>query len=223
MKPADATPSLETSAKLAQAHRQTGDGTPQTAQVFATLFVYGNGERRHREEHREEVIVRRQHPGIFLQRAEPADFSWLPPERDPPALESDPASDPVRCKRVWFSSACFLSGCVPVEPLRRRLEQNTASRPKRRKTQKGFRERTNAEGAARALRRSRGRLGEACRDQFVSWQTDHGGTPLEKKYTKIQVPWEEAFSRWPALPQPGGHLQPPLLAQTTSTPLKVTM
>src|SRR6266404_2948658 len=69
----------------------------------------------------------------------------------------------------------FLSGCVPVEPLRRRLEQNIASRQKRRKTQKGFRGRTNAEGAARALRRSRGRLREACRDQSVSWQTDHGG------------------------------------------------
>ncbi len=82
LKPVDATASLEALAKQAQAHRQTGDGTLQTAQVFATLFVYGNGERRHREEHREEAIVRRQHPGTFLQRAEPPDFSWLPPERD---------------------------------------------------------------------------------------------------------------------------------------------
>src|SRR5712692_907013 len=143
-KRADATASLEALAWPAPARWQTGDGTPRTARVFATLFVCGNGERRHREEHREETIVRRQHPGIFLQRAEPSDFSWLPPERDPPALESDPASDPVRCKRVWFSSACFLSGCVPVEPLRRRLEQNTASRQKWRKPQKEFRERTNA-------------------------------------------------------------------------------
>src|SRR5260370_39575530 len=108
-KRADATASLEALAWAAPAGWQTADGTPRTARVFATLFVCGNGERRHRGERREEATARRQHPGIFLPQAEPSDFSWPPPERDLPASQYDRGSEPARCKRVGISCACYIS------------------------------------------------------------------------------------------------------------------
>src|SRR5467141_326743 len=160
-KRADATASLEALAWPAPARWQTADGTPRTARVFATLFVCGNGERRHRGERREEATARRQHPGIFLPQAEPSDFSWPPPERDLPASESERASDPARCKRVWISCACFLSGRVLVELLRQRLEQSTASRQKQRSRLSRWRESTNSahEENTSPEARERSRLG----------------------------------------------------------------
>src|SRR5712692_5184680 len=193
-KRADATASPEVLAKRVSARRQTEDGTPRSARVSVTLFVCGSDEPRRPGERREEATARRQLPAIFPPKAEPSGFSWPPPERDLPASEFDRALDPAPCRRVWIFSACFLSGRVPGEPLRRRLGQNTAWRQKRRKTQKKFRESTNGEGEARASRQSRGPSKQACRDQFVAWQTDHGGAPLIKDNTKIWFFWKEVFS-----------------------------
>src|SRR6266852_248543 len=183
-KRADATASLEALAWPAPARWQTADGTPRTAQIFATLFVCGNGERRHRGERREEATARRQHPGVFLPQAEPSDFSWPPPERDLPESEFDPASNPARCKRVWIFSACFLSGRVLAELLRQRLEQSTASRQKRRSRQSRSLGSTNSAHGENASPEARERSRMGSRDQFLASQTDHGGTPLIRNTTK---------------------------------------